>query len=346
MKKILFIFYFCFVSFCAFAQTDTGNASTDTLSRASRSVTAKKVKRRAVTDSVNRYAVSDTSGVVDSVPRVDSSVPVFSDTGRRPVDTAKISIPVVSIKRPFDSIYRRLLDNPYITKAKPIYLVINVKQRHYKDEVFYLLCGLLLFLAFIRLVFNRYFKNIFKLFFQPSFRQKQTREQLLQNNFPSLLLNLFFIFSAATYTTFLLQYSHLTNIGFWWLLLYTNAALLALYIGKYILLSFAGWVFNVKEATEAYIFAVYLINKILGVALIPFILLLAFAQPAIINISITTSLLIIFLLFIYRYLVSYAPIRREVKVSMLHFFFYICAFEIIPLLLIYKTLIIFLDNSH
>lgn len=343
------------------AQTDTGN-TTRTIDTASDTPPAvvpkiiKKVKRRTIIDTakrgiipdtVKRGMIADTLQKTDSLANADSILPSFSDTNKESqANIAKNAVPAV-IKRPIDSIYIKLLNNPFITtNAKPIYLVINERERRSKDEVFYLLSGLLLFLAFIKLVFSRYFKNIFRLFFQPAFRQKQTREQLLQNNLPSLLLNLFFIFSAGTYIAFLLNYYHQTNLSFWWLLLYATASLLALYLFKFIFLSFAGWVFDVKEATETYIFAVYLINKIVGVILIPFTLLIAFSKPAIINISITLSVLIILLLFIYRYLVSYPAVRREVKVSLLHFFFYICAFEIMPLLLIYKTLIIFLDNSH
>ncbi len=372
MKRLIFIISFYFVCFCALAQTDTGEATADTSAHKPSFSATKKVKspvvsdtlrKRLNTDTLKKYVIADsskrpvradTSKVSNSIAEADTILPAASDTAKAfeagttktyRTDTAKNSV-VINIKKPIDSIYIKLLNNPYITRARPIYLVVNERERQYKDEIFYLLCGLLLFLAFIRLVFSRYFRNIFRLFFQPTFRQKQTREQLLQNNLPSLLLNLFFIFSAGTYITFLLQHAHLTDISFWWLLLYTNAALLTLYLGKFIFLSFAGWVFNVKEATKAYIFAVYLINKIMGVILIPFTLLIAFSQPSVINVSITVSLLFILILYIYRFLVSYAPVRREVKVNVLHFFFYICAFEIIPLLLIYKTLIIFLDNSH
>jgi MFS family permease len=224
-------------------------------------------------------------------------------------------------------------------------LVINERERVTKDEFFYLMAGILLFLAFIKLVFGRFFTNLFRLFFQPSFRQKQTREQLQQNNLPSLLLNLLFVLSAAAYISFLLDYYKFSHYGFWWLFLYSVAALTIIYIGKFIFLSFAGWVFNVKEATNAYIFAVYLINKILAIVLIPFTLVIAFSDTGIINICITLSILIILLLFIYRYIVSYVPVRKEVKVRPLHFFFYILAFEITPLLVIYKTLLIYLNKS-
>lgn len=351
MKKLIFILFLCLAGFGTFAQTDTNNTGNitpaDTAPRITRPALPKPAKRRVAADSIKRKRLADTLAVADSIARRDSTAAANRDTIKKlAVDTVKTVAKRAIIKRPIDSFYLKLLDNPFLrSKSKPIFLVINERKRSSKDEMFYLLLGLLLFLAFIKLVFSKYFQNIFRLFFQPSFRQKQTREQLQQGNLPSLLLNLFFILSAAAYVSFLLDYYHITNIDFSLLLLYSSASLLVLYVGKYIFLTFAGWVFNVREATDAYIFAIYLINKILGVVLIPFTLVIAFSQSNIINISITISILLIFLLFLYRYLVSYGPVRREVKVSPLHFFFYIVAFEITPLLLIYKTLMLYLNKS-
>lgn len=350
MKKLILILSLHFICFCAFPQADTGHKTkaADTAADKTIRTVIKKVKKAVIADTFKRRAVTDTLKKADSLTKTDSVSSIFADTAK-PVsaNVVKHFAGAPGIEKSIDSIYLRLLDNPFTrTKVKPVYLIIDERQRQSKDEIFYLLSGLLLFLAFIKLVFSRYFKNVFRLFFQPSFRQKQTREQLLQNNLPSLLLNLFFIFSAGTYVSFLVYYYHLINISFWFLLLYCTASLLVLYFGKFVFLSFAGWVFDLKEAAGAYIFAIYLINKILGVVLIPFTLLIAFSQPAIINISVTVSLLLVLLLYIYRYLVSYAPVRKELKVSILHFVLYLFAFEIIPLLLIYKTLIIYLHKSH
>lgn len=304
--------------------------------------------RSRVTNSLRKRRISrDTLRIADSLAKSNSANrPSGDSTNAVLAATPTTPAPLIRINKPFDSFYARLLDNPFLrTSAKPIYLLINERERQSKDEIFYLILGLLTFLAFIKLVFSRYFLNVFRLFFQPSFRQKQTREQLLQGRLPSLLLNLFFIFSGAVYVSFLIRYYNLVALSFWLILLYSACALMVLYMGKYIFLTFAGWVFNVKEATSAYIFSVYLINKILGVILIPFTLIIAFSQSAIINVSVTISVLLILLLFIYRYLISYTSVRKELEVSALHFLFYISAFEIIPLLVIYKTLINYLDNS-
>ncbi len=227
----------------------------------------------------------------------------------------------------------------------PLYLVIKERVQNDKDEVFYLLAGLLLYLAFIKLIFPKYFSNVFRLFFQPSFRQKQTREQLLQSALPSLLLNLFFIFSGGAFVALVVSYYQFSAEPFWLLFLYCSLGLLVLYAGKFLFLTFAGWVFNVKQAADTYGFMVYLINKIIGVVLVPFILIIAFSEPRIIDIAITLSMLLIAVLFIYRFIAAFTPVRREVKVSVLHFLMYVFAFEISPLLLIYKTFIIYLGKS-
>lgn len=345
MLFILFLLPICFYSF---AQSDSNKAlPADTEAVIKPAAILKPLKKRIRTDTLKRRALLDTLQASDSTAKHDSSAISVTDISKQiGADTARILTKAVIAKKPIDSFYLKILDNPFFrTKAKPIFLVINERKRTSKDEMFYLLLGLLLFLAFIKLIFSRYFSNIFRLFFQPSFRQKQTREQLQQNNLPSLLLNLFFIFSCGAYVSFLLTYYHVTHLGFWLLLLYSSLSLLILYAGKYLFLTFAGWVFNVNEAANAYIFAVYLVNKILGVILIPFTLIIAFSSSGIINISITISILLILLLFFYRYFVSYSPVRKEVRVSLLHFFFYVFAFEIMPLLLIYKTLTLYLDKS-
>ena len=305
LKYLLLIFCCCFLNLASFAQADT------TISR------------------------PPAAPLIDTVTITGDTLLLASDTVKKPVVVAGI-----------DSLYKKLLDNPYLQmKDPPVYLVIKERVREEKDGIFYMLAGLLLLLAFIKLLFPKYFLNVFRLFFQPAFRQKQTREQLLQSALPSLLLNLFFILSGGAYLALLLNYYQLVNESFWLLFLYGSISLLILYAGKYVFLSFAGWVFNIKQAAETYTFMVFLINKLLGVLLVPVILIIAFSDATIINVAITISMLLIGTLFVYRFVVSYTPVRREVKVSRLHFLFYVLAFELTPLLLIYKTLIIYMDKS-
>lgn len=209
-----------------------------------------------------------------------------------------------------------------------------------KDALFYLLAGLLFFFALIRAVFPKYYRNLMSLVFRASLKQKQIREQLIQTPLPSLLLNIFFVIVAGLYILFLLQYhGFAANINFWLLLLYCMGAVSVVYVVKYVALKFTGWVFNMREAADTYIFIVFLVNKLLGIFMLPVLILMTFSLPSWYMSLLTISYVLVFSFFAYRYIVSFAPVRREVKVSPFHFFMYLCAFEIVPLLLIYKVLL-------
>ena len=83
----------------------------------------------------------------------------------------------------------------------------------------------------------------------------------------------------------------------------------------------------------------------MGVVLIPFLMFLSFSSSRVIEVAITVSLFLIGALFLYRYLLSFAAIRNKLKVNALHFFLYLCAVELLPLILIYKVLINYIAGS-
>jgi hypothetical protein len=75
--------------------------------------------------------------------------------------------------------------------------------------------------------------------------------------------------------------------------------------------------------------------------LLPFLVLLAFAQGNIYAVSFTLSWITIVGLLAYRFILTYTTVRNQVKVNPFHFFLYLCAFELAPLLLIYRGLLLF-----
>ena len=201
--------------------------------------------------------------------------------------------------------------------------------------MFYLLVGILFYFALVRLFFARYLANLMTLFFRASIRQQQLREQVLQSPFPSLLLNNLFIFSAGLYVAFLLRFYQYGDTGrFWMHFIYCAVVLAVLYLLKYIILRITGWIFNINRAVEAYLFVVFMTNKIIGIFLLPFLVLIAFSGTFLTEIGITLSLIMVGLFYVYRFIASYATLHKEIKISGLHFFLYLCAFEIAPLLLL------------
>ena len=240
-----------------------------------------------------------------------------------------------------------LKQHPYYNfLGRPIVQTSSEREVASKDGLFYLLLVLILYFGLVRLLFYRYLDNMFTLFFRASLKQKQIREQLLQTPLPSLLLNIQFAVVGGIYTSFLLTYYRVfPTIPLPLLMIYCTAALGFIYFCKFLTLKFLGWIFSIEEATDMYIFIVFMVNKMLGIALLPFIVLMAFSGPAVLSLLVTLSYFLIGFAFAYRYIIAFAPIRNQINVSQFHFFLYLCGFEIIPLLVIYKVLLSFFERS-
>jgi hypothetical protein len=207
-----------------------------------------------------------------------------------------------------------------------------------KELLFYSLLALLLFFAFIRLSFPKYISDLFRVAFKTTLKQRQIGEQLVQTPLPSLLLNFFFLVSSSMYISFVLGHFELSdNFSFWLLCLYCFIALAIIYVIKFISLKFFGWLFNITPTTDGYIFIVFMINKIIGIYLLPFLVILAFTSDDLYQVAFVLSYTGVLGLLAYRFILSYGLARNQIRVNPFHFFLYLCAFEIVPLLLIYKA---------
>jgi hypothetical protein len=82
-----------------------------------------------------------------------------------------------------------------------------------------------------------------------------------------------------------------------------------------------------------------MINKIIGIYLLPFLVFLAFTDDDIYTVAFVLSYLGVFALLAYRFILSYALVQNQMRLNPFHFFLYLCAFEIVPLFLIYKALL-------
>lgn len=281
---------------------------------------------------VDSLQVSDSvRAVQDTIPRRDT---VLTDT----LHPIVVEPPYIR----FDTLLYK--QHPYFKIDNPIRFIAPERVWQGKDGLFYASIGLLLFFAFIRNVFQRYLQDLFRLFFRTTLKQRQVKEQMMASPLPSLLLNILFMLSGGLFITLLLQYYGLgEQYGFWQLLLYAAAGLGVIYLVKFITLKLCGWLFRLSEATDAYTFIVFTTNKVLGIAWLPFIILMVFTHGLSQQLFITAALIITGGVFLYRFFLSYATIHKSIKLNPFHFILYLCAFEIAPLLLINKLLFTYLS---
>jgi hypothetical protein len=205
--------------------------------------------------------------------------------------------------------------------------------------------GIVAVIAVAKLIYPKYFSNLFSLYFQTSYGQKQVIEQLSGNTITSLILNIVFITTLSTYVSLIFAYKGLIEFDLWLNLQYSFSALSCIYLFKYVFLSFLGWIFNEEETVSYYIFVVFITNKILALLLIPFVFLLAFGNPELIAQSIIVSFFLLGCIFIYRYILSISSLRRNIKVNAFHFFIYLLAVEVLPLFIIYKAVFQFINTT-
>ncbi len=205
---------------------------------------------------------------------------------------------------------------------------------------FYMLLFLCLVLGLIRFSDPRYFIMLWKAFWNPTLSNRQLKEQLQGAGIQNVLMNLFFTMSAGAYIYYIVRlfapHHHMSSIPASLLLLMMVGGMIVIYVGKYLAVQFSGWAFNVESITEHYIFNVFLINKILAVVLIPFVILLAFADPIWAGPLVVVSLVAVVILLVNRYIRSWQVFGSFFQFSKFHFFTYLCASELLPLAVLMK----------
>lgn len=236
--------------------------------------------------------------------------------------------------------------HPYFGFASsPVTLTTFEKKFNGKEILFYLLVALLLSFALLKWLFPKYLADMFRLFFRTTLKQRQIREQLIQSPLPSLLFNVFFVLTSALYVDLLLLHFGLLVVNFWEMFLLCGLALSFIYFVKFLGLKISGWIFNAKGVTDSYIFIVFIVNKMLGIFLLPFLIVLAFSQGDIYQVALMVTWCGIALLYLYRLVLSYGSVRNQIKINLFHFLLYIVTFEIAPLLVIYKVLLYFFSRT-
>lgn len=268
-------------------------------------------------DSLKKTLIADTIKAIDSVKAVVAARPAFK-------------------------LKNKLLN----ADGAPVSMAVQLKKERSGDAFFYLVAAMTLLLAFLRYFYTRYFSNLFRVFFNTSLRQNQITDQLLQAKLPSFLFNIFFVVSGGIYVYTLLAHYKLYEAYNKWVAICLSIALMGLvYLIKYCTLKFTGWITGLEAEVNTYVFVVFLINKIVGIFLVPFIVILAFSETEIVRIAALISLMSIGIFLLLRFFRSYALIQNQLKISKFHFFLYIAGLEIMPLLLIYKGLMIYLTKN-
>ncbi len=327
------LFFFLLICGSQLRAQDTGDTANLPVDTPVRIIARPVAHRRPAIDSLTRDSMLRDSLRRDSL-KVDSSINPMTH-------------PFVSVRRPARLINPIFLNQSFYRFTDPVKLGVSLHRWQGKDAIFYVLIALLLFFAFLKNGFRRYIQDLFKIFFRTTVNQRQVKEQLIQSPLPSLLLNLFFLLSIGMFVALVLQYFRLgQDYPFWIVFGYAVLALAGIYGIKFLSLKLLGWILQASEATDSYIFVVFTTNKVIGMVLLPFLVVLAFTSGPVSTAAVNLGSTVVVCLFAYRFFLSYVSIHRQVRINFFHFILYLCAFELVPLLLINKLLFSLLGETY
>lgn len=262
-------------------------------------------------------------------------------------DSLKKEQQYAELLRNFNLTQGILSHHPYFTFVREpvISPYVKRKKKPGKEVYFYTLAGLMLLFAGFRTTFSKYFDDLTTLFFRRTLKQNQLQQQLSQNTLPSFLFNILFVLIAGFYLALMVEQLGLGGQAypFWQLFSFAAILVAAAYLAKFFLLKLCGWLFNLKNFTDAYIFLIFLINKILIMFLLPVIVITALGGTEIKTIIWTLSWMIIGALYLYRFVVAVQMVQKSNKISLFHFSIYFIALELLPTFVIYKLILLFLS---
>lgn len=203
--------------------------------------------------------------------------------------------------------------------------------------------GVLLFafilMAIVRFSFSKFLFRVFDSIINYQTSSNLLLEKNMRNLRGSIFLNLLFYVNL---TLFIVQYlvymlslnQNHNNIVFF---LYCFVVLIGLYGSKFIFIRFIAYIFDGIKESKEYLHNVSIYNKNLGVILLPITLSVPYIAQHAIPLLLNTGLILTLIFYVFRLFRGVKILFRQ-HVAIFYMILYLCALEILPLLMIYKLL--------
>ena len=203
--------------------------------------------------------------------------------------------------------------------------------------MFYCFALLFLFLALINSFFGSYIQKVFRVFANEGFVYRQSKDQMTQAPLAALLMNLLFVLSGTIFVFFALGGNLIfSGVERWQSMGLILVFLIIVYLFKYLFLQFMGWIFNLRETFDGYVFIVFLNNKIAGILMLVAAFLMAFAEPGSGFFIFRLSLLLLGVIFIVRLIRGFQVFSKQARLGIFNFLLAVISLEILPSAVVLK----------
>lgn len=290
-------------------------------------------------DTDTTFLNSDSSSLIhDSLPESTTAMAV-QDTISNEGEATAISL---GRKKAFyqnwkDQFPSPLIQYSYGSPPEKEYEIPRKQKR--EDWKFYLSFSLLGLLALIRFGYAKEFDELFSVFRNWGPSQQMYRELGTGVSFGTVLLNFFSVLVISLFIYLLLNwYGNLYVDPAWLLMIVAGAAVGLFMLARYALLKAASLLLPFRKEITLYNFYEIQINRILGVALFPLVLLITFSKQPVNEYALYAALIMVFAFILIRYMKGFNIGVNYFGRHVFHFLLYICALEIAPLLIIIRLL--------
>ena len=116
----------------------------------------------------------------------------------------------------------------------------------------------------------------------------------------------------------------------------TTGIATGLFFLKHFVIKFLGWVFPIQKETSIYSMTITIFGIILSIILFAANVTIAYAPPQIISTIIYLSFIIIGIVYFFRSIRGLSIASKFLNRNKFHFFIYLCAVEIAPVLILWK----------
>lgn len=215
----------------------------------------------------------------------------------------------------------------------------NNEEQGIAKWMIFILLGLLSLMAIIVAIYKKEVANIFQAFLSTSSSQNGQRDQgglLTLERFSSYIL---FVLGMGTFCflipQILLKDFQLNTFGALCLFI---LGIGGIYFLKHIQLKILSYILPFRQEIEAYSFILSNTNKALGFIIVPLLFLIAYTPTTGQTMVLYFSFFLLSLIYIYRALKGLATAGSIILFHKFHFFVYLCAVEIAPIVILLKIL--------
>jgi hypothetical protein len=198
-----------------------------------------------------------------------------------------------------------------------------------------LMISVLLLTVFINL--NRSVPGqVYKAIFNGNYLKYLQRSYTSDNRFLYILFYFFFILNGGIFIFLIIRY--FTGPVEWIVLFYCWVGLLALYLFRHQFNRYVQFVYPLEKTFGIFNFSIMIYNIFLGMALLPVNVIMAFSPVWLVQIFMYTGLILVSGLFLLRAFRTMFSSLSIISAHPVHFFLYLCACEIMPVLIVAKFL--------